>query len=126
MIIKKIEDNLASIRGVLESEALLIDPNDIIDKIAELAAISALAADTLAEASALYNQRKAQNIRELKGEDLGPSVIIKLAEAEASEELKLKIRAERYQASITHITDGLRSSLSWHKQERELSRYQKS
>lgn len=114
-----LNSSLKSIREVLDSDTVDTDIENVLNKLQALIQLSGLASECKARAKQSLEEARLLSIirlRELKP-PLQPSLLLKMAEAECAKENASFVYADRLNASISHSIEGLRSVISWQKEE---------
>lgn len=112
---------LKAIRDLVEVDLSNCGIDDVENHGKRLAAMFGLSAETMAQAKKRVDLRLLQAIKQLDGKGYPPSVLLKLAQAECSEEAAIYDYADRLNAGITHQLDFYRTVISKYKAELENS-----
>lgn len=124
-----LKENLAFIRQVLDEDTSHNDIEAVNQKLHCLIQLQGLAGEMKAEAkkqladATLIAIVELQKMEEGKpaAQKMGASIMMKMAEAKCSQELKVYTYADRLCAGISHGIEGLRSILSFQKEEISMS-----
>lgn len=112
-----LKEKLDSIRVALDADVTGVDIESVVEKGKALAQLIGLSAECKAEARKQLEKGRVMAFASLSTSKLPPSVLLKLTEANCSEELKDFEYADRLNAGITHQLDFYRSVISLHKEE---------
>ena len=105
------------IKDALELVVPSDQPQAICDKINELTMLTGSAAALQANAKKALLKKELELLKSHQSEGLQASVLMRLIQAESYEESAWLCYAERLSAGIAHSMDGLRSELSYLKEE---------
>lgn len=108
---------LESITNVIEHEISKDNPDQVQEKIVRLAAISALSAETVSQASMKLKEKQVQMITEFGKLDMPASILKIYIDGKCAEEFAVFTLADRLNKAITHCQDSLRTIISLHKVE---------
>jgi hypothetical protein len=117
-----LKEKLDSIRTALDADVSGgVDIDSVIEKGKALAQLIGLSAECKAEAKKALEHARLLAFATLSGKKLPPSVLLKLAESECSDQIRDFEYADRLNAGIVHQLDYYRSVISLYKTELETS-----
>jgi hypothetical protein len=119
---EQIEANLKAITDLVNSDVGTTEEKS--EKLSRLASISALAAEMQGAARGLYQKELGTAIRIIAKEKYQASIVKTMAEGECWELSALYEFSVRCSAIISHNMEALRTQISLHKTELELSKFQ--
>lgn len=121
---KEIEKNLQIIQAEIDSEINESDAYSVLSKLNKLIAYMGLSAEIIKDAKKIV--LKAQEFYFEKGLAKGytGNIMKTFLEGKLAEELAIEKYADRINSALVHCSDGLRSIISNHKNERSIENYQ--
>lgn len=114
-------DKLEAIRKAIDVDVLGCDIVDVVEKGKSLSQLIGLSAECKALARKNLEDARLSALQKLLADKLSTMVLLKMADAMCSKELKIYEYADRLNAGITHQLDYYRSVISLHKTELENS-----
>lgn len=116
-----LKEKLSSIRVLLDVDVKDVDIESVINKGKELSQMIGLSAECKAAARKELENAKLAAIITIEKKGYSPSVLLKIAEAMCADEVEQFEYADRLNAGIVHQIDFLRSVISLHKTEKDIS-----
>lgn len=116
-----LKEKLSSIRVLLDVDVKDVDIESVINKGKELSQMIGLSAECKAAARKELENAKLAAIITIEKKGYTPSVLLKIAEAMCADEVEQFEYADRLNAGIVHQIEFLRSVISLHKTEKEIS-----
>lgn len=114
-------EKLEAIRKLLDVNTTDVDIESVVNHGKELASMIGLSAECKAEAKRNLERARLIAIKSRMNEGIGPSLLLRMADATCHDELYQFEYADRLNAGITHQLDFIRSVISLHKMELETS-----
>lgn len=114
---KNLEYNCSRIQELIEKPINRDNINAIQDKLIDLAAMSSLSAETVAQANKALKLKQEEIITIYKSSKLPASILKLQIDSKCAEEFAMFTLADRLNAAITHVSDSLRTIISYAKTE---------
>lgn len=124
MTIEEVKNASINLGKILAIDIPKESPSDVMDHISTLASLLATSSYMVAVSEKYYKLKVADLLMDPKYSSY-PSMEKKMiAEGKAASELELMRLCERQNKAITHKIDGLRSIISYMKEDQKMSQYQ--
>lgn len=114
-------DKLEAIRKAIDVDIVGLDIDSVVEKGKSLSQLIGLSAECKALARKNLEDARLIAIQKLLTDKHGPMILLKMADAMCSKELKIYEYADRLNAGITHQLDYYRTVISLYKTELENS-----
>jgi hypothetical protein len=114
-----LKEKLDCIRASIDKDLSNCVIDDVVEQGKRLSQLIGLAAECKAEARRQLERSRVISLASMSGKKLSPSVLLKIAESECSDELFNYEYADRLNAGISHQLDYYRTIISLHKTELE-------
>lgn len=113
----EIQTNLTLIRTALDLHVGEGDPGGMMEKINKLSSLMGLSAECYANAEYNYNRRMLEAMNDYKDRDYNTTEKKYMITGECAKEIQLMTLAEHYSKKMDKVIEGLRSTLSFLKEE---------
>jgi hypothetical protein len=120
---EQMESSLEIIQAAIEEEATIDCPSCVLEKLTKLVNLLGLSAEIYAHSEMLYNKRLAELVLAPAYKTLNATDKKMLFAGLLAEEIMIHSKAERLNKGLVHAIEGLRSMLSFIKEELKKSDY---
>lgn len=114
---KNLEYSCSRIKELIERPLSKDNINAVQDKLIDLAAMSSLSAETVAQANKALKLKQEETIVKYRSSKLPASILKLQIDSKCAEEFAMFTLADRLNAAITHCQDSLRTIVSYAKTE---------